>query len=155
MVAFLGVMVFPNKERTIDIRTAKIVQILTTKENHTLVPIILSDIYRALTLCKLVATVFEGCKILLQMWLIEHLQDHPKFMQYGPSTDNFIESYEERIKYWLKNGAKPSDRITKFLSQAKIMEDITRDNPNKAKPTAKAQERAQAIEDATVDAEEE
>ncbi|MAU28806.1 MAG: 30S ribosomal protein S16, partial [Pelagibacterales bacterium] len=62
---------------------------------------------------------------------------------------------EERIKYWLKNGAKPSDRITKFLSQAKIMEDIKRDNPNKAKPKAKAQERAQAIEDAKVAAEEE
>ena len=70
-------------------------------------------------------------------------------------NDQRIVFNEERIKYWLKNGAKPSDRITKFLSQAKIMEDIKRDNPNKAKPKAKAQERAQAIEDAKVAAEEE
>ena len=70
-------------------------------------------------------------------------------------NDQRIVFNEERIKYWLKNGAKPSDRNTKFLSQAKIMEDIKRDNPNKAKPKAKAQERAQAIEDAKVAAEEE
>ncbi|XP_070015859.1 uncharacterized protein [Nicotiana sylvestris] len=98
MVAFLGIMVFPNKERTIDIRIVRVVQVFTTKESHTLAPIILSDIYRALTLCKSGAKVFEGCKILLQMWLIEHLRHHPKFMQYGPSNDNFIGSYEERIK---------------------------------------------------------
>ncbi|XP_070017241.1 uncharacterized protein [Nicotiana sylvestris] len=98
IVAFLGIMVFPNKERTIDIRIARVIQVLTTKEHHTLAPIILSDIYRALTLCKSGAKFFEGCNILLQMWLTEHLRHHPKFMQYGPSKDNFIESYEERIK---------------------------------------------------------
>ncbi|XP_019265188.1 PREDICTED: uncharacterized protein LOC109242782 [Nicotiana attenuata] len=98
IVAFLGIMVFPNKERTIDIRIARAVQVLTTKEHHTLAPIILSDIYRALTLCKSGAKFFEGCNILLQMWLIEHLRHHPKFMRYGPSKDNVIESYEERIK---------------------------------------------------------
>ncbi|XP_070003505.1 uncharacterized protein [Nicotiana sylvestris] len=98
MVAFLGIMVFPNKERTIGIRIVRVVQVLTTKESHTLAPIILSDIYRALTLCKSGAKVFERCKILLQMWLIEHLQHPPKFVQYGSSNDNFIGSYEERIK---------------------------------------------------------
>ncbi|XP_075075908.1 uncharacterized protein LOC142162835 [Nicotiana tabacum] len=91
-------MVFPNKERTIDIRIARVVQVLTTKEHHTLAPIILSDIYRALTLCKSGAKFFEGCNILLQMWLTEHLRHHPKFMQYGHRRDNFIKSYEERIK---------------------------------------------------------
>ncbi|XP_070055535.1 uncharacterized protein [Nicotiana tomentosiformis] len=98
IMAFLGIMVFPNKERTIDTRIARVVQVLTTKEHHTLAPIILSDIYRALTLCKSGAEFFEGCNILLQMWLIEHLRHHPKFMSYGPSKDNFIDSYEERVK---------------------------------------------------------
>ena len=70
-------------------------------------------------------------------------------------NDQRIVFNEERIKHWLKNGAKPSDRVTKFLSQVKIIEDIKRDNPNKAKPKAKAQERAQAIEDAKIAAEEE
>ncbi|XP_070019612.1 uncharacterized protein [Nicotiana sylvestris] len=98
IVAFLGIIVFPNKERTIYIRIARVVQVLTTKERHTLAPIILSDIYRALTFCKSGAKFFEGCNILLQMWLTEHLRCHPKFMHYGQSKDNFIESYEERIK---------------------------------------------------------
>ncbi|PPR14986.1 MAG: 30S ribosomal protein S16, partial [Alphaproteobacteria bacterium MarineAlpha9_Bin3] len=70
-------------------------------------------------------------------------------------SDQRIVFNEERVKHWLKNGAKPSDRVTKFLSQVKIIEDIKRDNPNKAKPKAKAQERAQAIEDAKLAAEEE
>ena len=70
-------------------------------------------------------------------------------------NDQRIVFNEERIKHWLKNGAKPTDRVTKFLSQVKIIEDIKRDNPNKAKPKAKAQERAQAIEDAKIAAEEE
>uniref|UniRef100_A0A1S3Z360 DUF7745 domain-containing protein n=1 Tax=Nicotiana tabacum TaxID=4097 RepID=A0A1S3Z360_TOBAC len=52
IVAFLEILVFPNEERTIDTRIARVVQVLTTKEHHTLAPIILSDIYRALTLCK-------------------------------------------------------------------------------------------------------
>ncbi|XP_075094652.1 uncharacterized protein LOC107778885 [Nicotiana tabacum] len=98
IMAFLGIMVFPNEKRTIDTCIARVVQVLTTKEHHTLAPIILSDIYRALTLCKSGAKFFEGCNILLQMWLIEHLRHHPKFMSYGPSKDNFIESYEERVK---------------------------------------------------------
>ncbi|XP_070050828.1 uncharacterized protein [Nicotiana tomentosiformis] len=98
IVAFLGIMVFPNEKRTIDTRIARVVQVLTTKEHHTLAPIILSDIYRALTLCKSGAKFFEGCNILLQMWLIEHLRHHPKFMSYGLNKDNFIESYEERVK---------------------------------------------------------
>ncbi|XP_019248546.1 PREDICTED: uncharacterized protein LOC109227807 [Nicotiana attenuata] len=98
IVAFLGVMVFPNENGTVDIHMAIIAQVLTTKEDHTLAPLILSDIYRALTQCKSGATFFEGCNILLQMWLIEHLRHHPKFMNYGPSKSNFIESYEERVK---------------------------------------------------------
>nr|XP_016515511.1 PREDICTED: uncharacterized protein LOC107832211 [Nicotiana tabacum] len=98
IVAFLGIMVFPNEKGTIDIRMARIAQVLIAKEYHTLAPLILSDIYRALTWCKAGETFFEGCNILLQMWLIEHLCHHPKFISYGPSKSNFIESYEERVK---------------------------------------------------------
>ena len=29
---------------------------------------------------------------------------------------------EDRIKYWLSQGAKPSDRVAKFLGQAKIIQ---------------------------------
>ena len=53
---------------------------------------------------------------------------------------------KERIEHWLKNGAKPTDRIIKFLAAEKIMEDIKRDNPIKAKPKVKAQEKTEAAE---------
>ena len=69
-------------------------------------------------------------------------------------NDQRVVMNEERIKHWLKNGAQPTDRVTKFLSELKIVKDIKRDNPNKAKPKAKAQERAQAEVDAKLAAEE-
>ena len=40
----------------------------------------------------------------------------------------------DRIKHWLSTGAKPSDRVQRFLSDAGLMEPIKRNNPNKAKP---------------------
>uniref|UniRef100_A0A1U7XAV8 Uncharacterized protein LOC104232159 n=1 Tax=Nicotiana sylvestris TaxID=4096 RepID=A0A1U7XAV8_NICSY len=61
IMAFLGIMVFPNEKGTVDIRMARIAQILTTKEDHTLAPLVLADIYRALTVCKAGAQFFEGC----------------------------------------------------------------------------------------------
>nr|XP_016458889.1 PREDICTED: uncharacterized protein LOC107782519 [Nicotiana tabacum] len=124
IVAFLGIMVFPNEEWTIDTRIARVVQVLTTKEHHTLAPIILSDIYRALTLCKSGAKFFEGCNILLQMWLIEHLRHHPKFMSYGPNKDNFIESYEERVKdYNSPEGVQPyaPHRVLRQLGRYQVV----------------------------------
>ena len=50
---------------------------------------------------------------------------------------------EDRIKYWLGVGAQPSDRVLRFLDAAGIMERKPRNNPNKAKPGEKAQERAE------------
>ncbi|XP_070005693.1 uncharacterized protein [Nicotiana sylvestris] len=91
-------MVFPNAKGTIDTSMARIAQILTTKKDHTLVPLVLADIYRALTLCKSGVQFFEGCNILLQMWLIEDLCRHPKFMSYGSDGNNFIKNYEERVE---------------------------------------------------------
>ena len=70
-------------------------------------------------------------------------------------NDQRVVLNEERIKHWLKNGAQSTDRVTKFLSELKIIKDIKRDNPNKAKPKAKAQERGQAEVNAKLAAEEE
>ncbi len=55
---------------------------------------------------------------------------------------------EERIKFWLARGAQPSDRIAQFLSAANMREAPARHNPQKAKPKAKAQARAQAAQEA-------
>ncbi|QWW67588.1 30S ribosomal protein S16 [Rhizobium sp. WYJ-E13] len=48
----------------------------------------------------------------------------------------------ERIKHWLDQGALPTDRVLRFLDEAGISKRETRNNPVKAKPGKKAQERA-------------
>jgi small subunit ribosomal protein S16 len=48
----------------------------------------------------------------------------------------------ERVQYWLGQGAQPTDRIARFLEAAGVAEKTERNNPNKAKPGKKAQERA-------------
>lgn len=48
----------------------------------------------------------------------------------------------ERIEHWLARGAKPTERVERFLGEAEIvpMPDVTRHAPKP--PKAKAQERA-------------
>ncbi len=48
----------------------------------------------------------------------------------------------ERIKYWLSVGAQPTDRVLRFLADAGLMMREPRNNPLKAQPGKKAQERA-------------
>tara|TARA_E500000178_G_C16942251_1_gene717016 strand:- start:29 stop:610 length:582 start_codon:yes stop_codon:yes gene_type:complete len=47
----------------------------------------------------------------------------------------------ERAQHWLSVGATPTDRVARFLDAAGLMTRKQRNNPNKAKPGAKAQER--------------
>jgi len=49
----------------------------------------------------------------------------------------------ERVKYWLGEGAQPSDRVSRFLEAAGELEKKERSNPKKAEPGKKAQERAE------------
>lgn len=55
--------------------------------------------------------------------------------------ENRVQLQEDRIKHWMGQGAKPSDRVSRFLEAAGILEAKKRNNPNKAKPGAKALER--------------
>lgn len=50
----------------------------------------------------------------------------------------------ERIKYWMDQGAKPTDRVSRFLEAAGVLDRKERSNPKKARPRKKAQERAEA-----------
>lgn len=50
---------------------------------------------------------------------------------------------EDRARYWLGVGGKPSDRVARFLDAAGVLERAARNNPNKAKPGEKAVERAE------------
>lgn len=57
----------------------------------------------------------------------------------------------DRIKYWLSQGAKPSDKVARFLAEAgitgKYAPKTNEMQPKASAPKAKAQERAKAIED--------
>jgi small subunit ribosomal protein S16 len=48
----------------------------------------------------------------------------------------------EKAKHWLSKGAQPTDRVALFFDAAGLMKRTERTNPEKAKPKAKAQERA-------------
>ncbi|MEO1038926.1 MAG: 30S ribosomal protein S16 [Pseudomonadota bacterium] len=57
--------------------------------------------------------------------------------------------HEDRVKLdaekaaeWLKKGAKPTDRVARFMSEAGLMEWKHGNNPKKAEPGEKAKERA-------------
>ena len=56
-----------------------------------------------------------------------------------------VQLKEERIRHWLGVGARPSDRVARFLGVAEIAPmPAQRNNPKKALPKKKAQERLQA-----------
>lgn len=52
-----------------------------------------------------------------------------------------VELNEERVKYWLSQGAQATDRVKRFLGNANITEKPVFNNPNKAKPGQAALER--------------
>ncbi|MEL7047866.1 MAG: 30S ribosomal protein S16 [Pseudomonadota bacterium] len=60
----------------------------------------------------------------------------------------------ERCKHWLSVGAQPTDRVARFLAAADLMKRDAKNNPDKAKPKKKAQERLAAIEEKKREAEE-
>ena len=57
--------------------------------------------------------------------------------------ENRVKMNVERIMELIGKGAQPTDRISRFLEAAGAIEKKTRNNPNKAKPGAKAVERAE------------
>lgn len=61
---------------------------------------------------------------------------------------------EDRARYWIGVGAKPSDRVLRFFDAAGIMEREARNNPNKGKPGEKATERAEEKAEKLKEAEE-
>ena len=50
----------------------------------------------------------------------------------------------EKVQAWLAKGAQPTDRVLRFLDAAGLMKRAPRNNPQKAVPGTKAQERAAA-----------
>ncbi len=58
----------------------------------------------------------------------------------------------ERIQHWVANGAKPTDRVLRFMDAAGLAKRPARNNPNKGKPGQKAQERLEAERQAAEEA---
>lgn len=55
-----------------------------------------------------------------------------------------VQFNEERVRHWLGVGARPTDRVARFLSAAGLVKWERGDNPKKGEPGAKAKERAAA-----------
>jgi small subunit ribosomal protein S16 len=72
---------------------------------------------------------------------------------YNPMLDKAnperVKLNAERIAHWLKVGATPSDRVARFLGEAKLAPmPKWNDSPKKSAPKAKAQERLKAAAEA-------
>jgi small subunit ribosomal protein S16 len=53
---------------------------------------------------------------------------------------------EDRVKHWLSVGAQPTDRVMRLLDAAGLATRVASNNPERAKPKKKAQDRAAAAE---------
>ena len=98
MVAFLGAMIFPMKDKKFDIRLSGIVTVMIKKRKSTILPMMLAGIHRALTKCRDGGYFFEGCSILLQMWFLEHIYHHRFATDFKSYWTNYILSHPERMK---------------------------------------------------------
>ena len=58
-------------------------------------------------------------------------------------SEDRVKMNMERIQYWLDQGAQPTDRIARMLEAAGVAEKKERNNPQRAEPGKKAQERAE------------
>ena len=54
-----------------------------------------------------------------------------------------VQYNEERVKHWLSVGAKPTDRVARFLAANDLVKWEHGNNPQKGEPGEKAKERAQ------------
>ena len=57
------------------------------------------------------------------------------------ATDRIVMD-NDKAKTWIAKGAQPTDRVLRFLDAAGVMKRETRNNPEKAKPGKKMQDRA-------------
>ena len=49
----------------------------------------------------------------------------------------------DRVKHWMDQGAQPTDRVSRMLEAAGVLDKKERNNPQKGTPGKKAQERAE------------
>ncbi len=69
-------------------------------------------------------------------------------------SEERVKLKEDRVKHWIGVGAQPTDRVHRFLDAAGILKREARNNPQKALPGKKRQEREEAQRQAEQDAKE-
>lgn len=62
----------------------------------------------------------------------------------GKDDENRLKFDADRAKHWLSVGAKPTDRVARFLAGAGLVEWKAGNNPNRAKPGQNALDRLEA-----------
>ncbi|KAF3628340.1 putative aluminum-activated malate transporter 8-like [Capsicum annuum] len=75
-LALLGTLVFPLEKKCINTRLQSVVMALFHEEQGdkvTIIPMILTEIYKALTEVKGGMIFFQGSNLMLKLWLMEHL----------------------------------------------------------------------------------
>ena len=58
-------------------------------------------------------------------------------------SEDRVKMNMERVQYWLDQGAQTTDRVSRFLEAAGVIEKKERANLKKGEPGAKAKERAE------------
>ncbi|XP_075093098.1 uncharacterized protein LOC142172922 [Nicotiana tabacum] len=121
IVAFLGILVCSRKDGNIEMGLVGIVDFMAKKPNGTIVPLILAEIYRALTRCREGAKFFEGCNMLLQIWMEEHLFHRPEYLNCCMIGLECIEKHEKRVEgYEFPDGTEAWHAHLRSLTVNKI-----------------------------------
>ena len=61
------------------------------------------------------------------------------------SHEDRVSLDKERIVDWLSKGAKPTDRVARFLDEAGILKREPKNNPQKAKPKKEPEPKEEAV----------
>ncbi|XP_070005041.1 uncharacterized protein [Nicotiana sylvestris] len=97
VVTFLGILICPRSDGHIELGLVGVADFMIKKANGTIIPMVMADIYRALTVCRARGKFFEGCNMFLQLWMEEHLCRRPGYMNYGLTGLNCIEEHENWV----------------------------------------------------------
>ncbi|KAG5590509.1 hypothetical protein H5410_041023 [Solanum commersonii] len=120
MVALLGAMVFPRRNGKINILLTGVVNVLIEKKNYTIVPMILANIYRFMTVCQKGKSLFERCNILLQLWIVEHFYLPPMVARFIQDLSDYTTSHVERVeKYRCPEGVNA--RVLHQLGRRQVL----------------------------------
>jgi len=82
-------------------------------QTYTIIPMILAKMYRALDRCKQGFGHFEGCNLLLQVWLLEHFQmGYRQQLLRRPLNDYIANHHPKKMTFIPDRFAKPGNAVS-------------------------------------------